>query len=58
MGKDIEVLKECGVAYEVLDADGCARIEPALKKAEPRLSSIYIRPEKASDAVSDGAVGQ
>ena len=33
-------------------------IEQALKKAEPRLSSIYIRPEKASDAVSDGAVGQ
>ncbi|WP_294193069.1 cation diffusion facilitator family transporter [uncultured Sphingomonas sp.] len=33
-------------------------IEQALKKAEPRLSSIYIRPEKASDAVSDGAHGK
>ncbi len=30
-------------------------IEQTLKKAEPRLSSIYIRPEKTSDAVSDGA---
>ncbi|MDC7717960.1 D-amino acid dehydrogenase [Vogesella sp. DC21W] len=37
MGKDIEVLKECGVAYEVLDADGCARIEPALKKTKHKL---------------------
>lgn len=33
-------------------------IEQTLKKAEPRLSSIYIRPEKASDAVSDGAAAR
>ena len=31
------------------------QIEQRLKKAEPRLSSIYIRPEKASDALSDAA---
>jgi cation diffusion facilitator family transporter len=34
------------------------QIEQTLKEAEPRLSSIYIRPEKASDAVSDGAATQ
>jgi cation diffusion facilitator family transporter len=34
------------------------QIEQTLKKAEPRLSSIYIRPEKASDAVSDGATAR
>lgn len=28
--KDVAVLKECGVAHEVLDRAGCARIEPAL----------------------------
>lgn len=28
--KDVDVLKECGVAHEVLDRAGCARIEPAL----------------------------
>lgn len=37
MGKDIEVLKECGVEYQVLDADGCARIEPALAKTKHKL---------------------
>jgi cation diffusion facilitator family transporter len=34
------------------------QIEQTLKKTEPRLSSIYIRPEKASDAVSDGAAAR
>ncbi len=29
-GKDIEVLRECGVQFELLDRDGCARAEPAL----------------------------
>ncbi|WP_028310296.1 D-amino acid dehydrogenase [Derxia gummosa] len=30
--KDIAVLERCGVPFEVLDADGCARIEPAIVK--------------------------
>jgi cation diffusion facilitator family transporter len=34
------------------------QIEQMLKKAEPRLSSIYIRPEKTSDAITDGAVAR
>jgi D-amino-acid dehydrogenase len=29
-GKDIAVLKECGVPFELLDRDGCAIAEPAL----------------------------
>ena len=28
--KDVAVLQECGVAHEVLDREGCARVEPAL----------------------------
>jgi D-amino-acid dehydrogenase len=35
--KDIAVLAECGVAYEVLDRDGCARIEPALELVKDKL---------------------
>ncbi|TCP11109.1 D-amino acid dehydrogenase small subunit [Crenobacter luteus] len=38
MGKDIEVLKECGVAFNVLDPDGCARVEPALAKTKHKLT--------------------
>ncbi|MGE5337383.1 MAG: D-amino acid dehydrogenase [Gemmatimonadota bacterium] len=30
IGKDIEILKEYGVPYEVLDRDGFCRVEPAL----------------------------
>ena len=30
-GKDIAILKRFGVAYELLDADGCVRAEPALR---------------------------
>ncbi|MDA3878061.1 MAG: D-amino acid dehydrogenase [Halothiobacillus sp.] len=29
-GKDIVVLEECGVPYELLDRAGCVRVEPAL----------------------------
>ncbi|WP_181880943.1 D-amino acid dehydrogenase [Crenobacter cavernae] len=38
MGKDIEVLKECGVDFNVLDPDGCARVEPALAKTKHKLT--------------------
>ncbi|BBO99602.1 D-amino acid dehydrogenase [Sulfuriferula nivalis] len=36
-GKDIAVLAECGVAYELLDRDGCARVEPALGLVKEKL---------------------
>jgi D-amino-acid dehydrogenase len=32
IGDDIEVLKQFGVPYEVLDPDGCVKVEPALAK--------------------------
>lgn len=38
MGKDIEVLKECGVDFNVLDPEGCARVEPALTATRHKLT--------------------
>ncbi len=35
--KDIAVLAECGVPFEVLDRDGCARAEPALERVKDKL---------------------
>ena len=35
--RDIAVLQECGVPYELLDRDGLARAEPALAHARDRL---------------------
>ena len=35
--KDIAVLRECGVPYELLDRDGCARAEPALALVKEKL---------------------
>ncbi|MGA8864896.1 MAG: D-amino acid dehydrogenase [Gallionella sp.] len=35
--KDIAVLAECGVPYELLDRDGCARVEPALGLVKDKL---------------------
>ena len=37
VGRDIEVLRECGVAHELLDPAGLARAEPALAHAEATL---------------------
>ena len=37
MAKDIAVLKECGVPFNVLDRDGCARVEPALASVKHKL---------------------
>lgn len=34
---DIAVLKEYGVPYEVLDADGCVRAEPALARVKDKI---------------------
>ncbi|MGB9092671.1 MAG: D-amino acid dehydrogenase [Gallionella sp.] len=36
-GKDIAVLAECGVSYELLDRDGCATAEPALARVKNKL---------------------
>jgi D-amino-acid dehydrogenase len=36
-GKDIAVLAECGVSYELLDRDGCAQAEPALGLVKDKL---------------------
>jgi D-amino-acid dehydrogenase len=35
--KDIAVLTECGVNFELLDRDGCARVEPALGLVKDKL---------------------
>lgn len=35
--KDIAVLAECGVPYERLDREGCARAEPALARVKDKL---------------------
>lgn len=34
--KDISVLEECGVNYELLDPEGCIRVEPALEHVRDR----------------------
>jgi D-amino-acid dehydrogenase len=36
-GKDIAVLTECGVTFELLDREGCARVEPALSLVKHKL---------------------
>lgn len=36
--RDIEVLQECGVPFELLDRDGLARVEPALAAARDRIA--------------------
>lgn len=36
--KDVKVLEQCGVSYELLDRDGCARVEPALA----HVSDVYV----------------
>ena len=40
--KDIAVLKECGVPYELLDRDGCAVAEPALGLVKEKLEGLYL----------------
>ncbi|GHG96180.1 D-amino acid dehydrogenase [Pseudodonghicola xiamenensis] len=37
IGKDVEVLKADGVPYEILDAKGCAAVEPALARVQGKL---------------------
>ena len=38
VGRDTEVLRECGVPYELLDRQGLARVEPALGRARVPLA--------------------
>src|SRR5450830_1865768 len=35
--KDVAVLSRCGVAFEILDRDGCVRAEPALAQVKQKL---------------------
>jgi D-amino-acid dehydrogenase len=35
--RDIPVLEDSGVPYELLDADGCARVEPALARVREKI---------------------
>jgi len=37
-GKDIEILRESGVAYQLLDRDGCAEHEPALARVRDKFA--------------------
>lgn len=43
-GADIEVLKRYGVAYEVLDRDGCIRHEPALASVREKFVGGLLLP--------------
>jgi D-amino-acid dehydrogenase len=43
-GKDIQVLRECGVEFELLDRDGCARAEPALGIVKDKLVGGLLLP--------------
>jgi D-amino-acid dehydrogenase len=36
--RDIAVLRDCGVPYELLDADGVTRVEPALARVRDRIA--------------------
>ena len=36
IGKDVEILKDFGVPFEVLDRDGCCRYEPALARVKEK----------------------
>ena len=38
VGRDTEVLRDCGVPFEVLDREGLARVEPALGRARVPLA--------------------
>jgi len=42
--KDIQVLKECGVEFELLDRDGCALAEPALAMVKDKLVGGLLLP--------------
>lgn len=48
--RDIEVLKESGVEYELLDHDGLARVEPALAAAKDKLvGGLHLPNDETGD---------
>lgn len=48
--RDIEVLKESGVEYELLDRDGLARVEPALAAAKDKLvGGLHLPNDETGD---------
>ena len=54
--RDIAVLRECNVAYELLDADQLALIEPSLAQARERLAGGLRLPKiKLVSTYGDGA---
>ncbi|WP_104490190.1 D-amino acid dehydrogenase [Acinetobacter indicus] len=48
--RDIEVLKDSGVEYELLDRDGLARVEPALAAAKDKLvGGLHLPNDETGD---------
>lgn len=48
--RDIQVLKECGVSYELLDADNLAKVEPALAHAKDKLvGGLHLPNDETGD---------
>ncbi len=48
--RDIEVLKETGVAFELLDSEGLARVEPALAQAKDKLvGGLHLPNDETGD---------
>ncbi len=44
-GKDVEALAADGIPYEVLDRDGCIRVEPALKHVRDKIVGGLLTPK-------------
>ncbi|MBP7705482.1 MAG: D-amino acid dehydrogenase [Caulobacter sp.] len=50
IGKDVEVLQKIGVAYEVMDREGCIRAEPGLaRSAEPFVGGLRLPGDETGD---------
>ncbi|ECE6725698.1 D-amino acid dehydrogenase [Acinetobacter ursingii] len=48
--RDIEVLKECGVSYELLDQNDLAKVEPALQYAKDKLvGGLHLPNDETGD---------
>ena len=48
--RDIEVLKETGVAFELLDTEGLTRVEPALAQAQDKLvGGLHLPNDETGD---------
>ncbi|CCM69620.1 D-amino acid dehydrogenase [Sinorhizobium meliloti] len=44
-GKDVKALAADGIPYEVLDRDGCIRVEPALKHVRDKIAGGLLTPK-------------